>query len=86
MDWIWVFAICLFVGVGLAFWGTTLERDARDAGSGGFAMPSGAGESEEAVGLGTAIKWIGIALLVVGGIGLLFCGVTRSGLLGRPGY
>ena len=34
----------------------------------------------------TVLEWSGYGLITVGGIGLVFCGVHRSALLGRPGY
>jgi hypothetical protein len=36
--------------------------------------------------LAELLYWVGGGIMAVGSIGLIFCGVHRSALIGRPGY
>jgi len=36
--------------------------------------------------LADVLHWCGVAGLIVGSLGLFFCGVRRSRFIGRPGY
>ena len=81
-----IFLACLVLGVVLAVAGSFCAPSPKPD----IPQPLIEDQQEEPTNsravIATVLEWSGYGFIVVGGIGLVFCGVHRSALLGRPGY
>lgn len=88
MDKVWVFLICFLAGVGIMFAAWLYEKSLVDEARPAPGFPVAAGPQEDPAGetVVVVLRWAGGAVALVGVVGLIFCGVHRSSLIGRPGY
>lgn len=76
--------LCLGVGIACLFAAAMMEDDSPDRPA--YLAPQATDQPEEGADAIDVLKWGSVGFIAAGGIWLLFLGIHRSAMLGRPGY